>query len=48
MKQVKDDYYVSEERLSYVAKSLYGSDKNVFQWFISLFKGKAKATSETK
>ena len=48
MKRIRDNYYVSEERLAMVAKNHYGSDKNVFQWLISLFKGKAKETSEPK
>ena len=48
MKQVREGFFVSEERLAIVGKYRYGSDKNVFQWLISLFKGKAKETSEPK
>ena len=48
MKQVREGYFVSEERLASIGKNRYGSDKNVFQWFISLFKGKVKETSEPK
>ena len=48
MKQVREGYFVSEERLASIGKNRYGSDKNVFLWFISLFKGKVKETSETK
>ena len=48
MKQVREDYFMSEERLAMIGKNRFGSDKNVFQWLISLFKGKAKETSEPK
>ena len=48
MKKIRDGYYMSEERLAMIGKNRYGSDKNVFQWLISLFKGKANETSEPK
>ena len=48
MKQVREGYFMSEERLAMIGKNRYGSDKNVFQWLISLFKGKDKETSESK
>ena len=48
MKQVREGYFMSEKRLAMVGKNMYGAEKNVFQWLISLFKGKAKETSESE
>ena len=50
MQRVGKGLYMSEDFLKKVQRKEFGSDKNLFQWLISLFKRKAEAeeTSEPK
>ena len=48
MQQVREGYYMSEERLLAIQRNRYGIEKTWGQQLKSLFKRKAKETSEPK